>query len=188
MQRCNWAKPDHVLYRAYHDEEWGVPVHGEHKLFEMLVLEGAQAGLSWATILKKRNSYRQAFDEFDPKRVSRYDTVKQTTLLQNKGIVRNRLKIRSAINNACIFCKIQQEWSNFDAYIWHFVDSKPIQNAWQTAQDLPVSTPLAQLISKDLQKRGMNFVGPTIIYAFMQAVGLVNDHEVGCFRYREVER
>ncbi len=186
MKRCTWVDPDNKIYLEYHDKEWGVPVHDDQKLFEMLVLEGAQAGLSWETVLKKRQNYRKAFDYFDPQKVARYNETKQTELLQDKGIIRNRLKIKSAIQNAGVFLEIQKEFGSFDTYIWNFIDGKPIQNKFKSMKELPAKTEFSDVISKDLKKRGMNFVGPTIIYAFMQAVGLVNDHEVSCFRYLQL--
>ncbi len=186
MQRCTWANPENKLYCHYHDHDWGVPVHDDQKLFEMLILEGAQAGLSWETVLKKRDNYRKAFDKFDPEKVAKYNETKKVKLLQNKGIIRNRLKIKSAINNAKVFLEIQEEYGSFDAYIWGFVSGKPIQNKAKSMSEILAKTELSDRISKDLKKRGMNFVGSTIIYAFMQSVGLVNDHEVSCFRYLEV--
>ena len=184
MQRCGWATND--LSIAYHDEEWGVPVHEDIVLFEFLILEGAQAGLSWDTILRKREAYRLAFDGFDPSRVAQYDEAKVAALLANPGIVRNRLKVRAAIRNARAVLDIQQAFGSLDAYVWQFVDSTPIQNAWRALQDVPASTPEAQSFSKDLKRCGLTFVGPTICYAFMQAVGMVNDHLVTCFRHAEV--
>jgi DNA-3-methyladenine glycosylase I len=169
----------------YHDEEWGVPVHDDVRWFEFLILEGAQAGLSWDTILKKRQSYRTAFDGFDPAVVARYEGKKVDSLLADPGIIRNRLKVNSAIRNAQAFLKIQREFGSFDAYIWRFVDGKPRQNARQ-GRDLPASTPESDAMSKDLKRRGFSFIGTTICYAFMQAVGLVNDHQVTCFRYRSL--
>ena len=183
--RCEWAGDD-PLMKKYHDEEWGVPKHDERRLFEDLVLDGAQAGLSWLTILRKRENYREAFDNFDPAAVAAYNEAKIEQLLGNAGIVRNRQKFNSAIKNAQAFLKVQEEFGNFDAYIWGFVGGKPIQNAWQSMSDLPAKTELSEAITKDLKKRGFNFVGPTIIYAFMQAVGIVNDHTVNCFRHLEV--
>jgi DNA-3-methyladenine glycosylase I len=180
--RCAWAGTD-PLYVSYHDEEWGVPVHDDRTLFEMLILEGAQAGLSWITILKRREGYRRAFAGFDPLVVANYGGDKVAELLQDAGIIRNRQKVHSAINNARRFLEVQAEFGTFDAYIWGFVDGKPIQNAWAGMGDLPARTPLADTISKDLIKRGFNFVGSTIIYAHMQASGMVNDHVVDCFRY-----
>ena len=182
--RCSWANPNNQLYCQYHDEEWGFPEHDDNKLFEMLILEGAQAGLSWETVLKKRQNYREAFDGFDPKKVANYDEAKEAQLLQNEGIIRNRLKIKSAIRNAQAFLKIQQEFGSFDNYIWGFVNGKPIKNHFKTLSDLPAKTAISDQISKDLKKRGMNFVGSTIIYAFMQAIGMVDDHMVSCFRYQ----
>jgi DNA-3-methyladenine glycosylase I len=185
--RCAWAG-ENPLYVAYHDAEWGVPVHDERTLFEFLVLEGAQAGLSWITILKKREAYRRAFDGFDPARVARYDAKKVEALLGDAGIVRNRAKIESAIGNARAFLEVQAELGSFDAYQWRFVDGRPRQNAWRTAKDVPATTPESDAFSKDLKRRGFRFVGSTIVYAHMQAVGMVNDHVVGCFRHREVGR
>jgi len=174
------------MYVAYHDEEWGVPVYDDRTFFEFLILEGAQAGLSWSTILKKREGYRLAFDAFDAEKVARYDGVKISALLSDPGIVRNQLKIGSAVTNAQAFLNIQTEWGSFSDYIWSFVDGRPIQNAWQSLSEIPGKTPLAEVISKDLKKRGFRFVGPTIIYAHMQATGMVNDHLVDCFRYPEI--
>jgi len=184
--RCTWARLENPLYLAYHDGEWGVPSHDDRHLFEMLILEGAQAGLSWETILNKRAAYRAAFDDFDPRRVARYDTRKIAALLANPGIVRNRLKVTAAVGNARTFLAIQRECGSFDAYLWGFVDGKPIQNAWERLADVPPRTPTAKALSRDLVRRGFKFVGPTICYAYMQAVGLVNDHVVECFRYRQV--
>lgn len=172
--------------RIYHDEEWGAPVHAERRLFEFLILEGAQAGLSWSTILKKRAAYRAAFDDFDPARVAAYGPDKAAALLANPGIVRNRAKIAAAIANAQAFLQIQAEYGSFDIFIWQFVGGRPRQNAWRTLADVPAQTVEAQAMSQALRQRGFKFVGPTICYAFMQAVGLVNDHTVDCFRYPEV--
>lgn len=183
--RCEWAGAD-PLYHAYHDEEWGVPVHDDRLLFEMLVLDGAQAGLSWITILRKRENYRQAFDNFDPLVVANYSKRKIEELLANPGIIRNRRKIESAVQNARCFLAVQEEFGSFDAYIWQFVGGRPRQNAWRTLADLPAKTPESEAMSKDLRGRGFSFVGPTICYAFMQAAGMVNDHLVDCFRYTEV--
>jgi DNA-3-methyladenine glycosylase I len=183
--RCEWAGTD-PLYIAYHDEEWGQPVHDDQELFEFLILEGAQAGLSWITILRKRDSYRLAFDDFDPVKVAEYDRAKVGQLLINPGIIRNQLKIRSAISNGQAFLKVQQEFGSFDSYIWGFVDHTPIINTWTSMGQIPAQTPLSEQISKDLKKRGFNFVGPTICYAFMQAVGMVNDHVTSCYRYTEL--
>jgi DNA-3-methyladenine glycosylase I len=185
IQRCAWAGSD-PLYVAYHDDEWGVPVHDDHTLFEFLILEGAQAGLSWATILRKRENYRRAFDRFDPQVVARYDERKIEALLGDPGIVRNRLKISAAVQNAQAFLKVQQEFTSFDHYIWRFVDGKPCINAWESLADIPAKTSLSDAVSRDLIQRGFRFVGSTIVYAYMQAVGLVNDHVVTCFRYPQI--
>jgi DNA-3-methyladenine glycosylase I len=184
-QRCGWASGE--LGIAYHDAEWGVPVHDDRLWFEFLILEGAQAGLSWSTILAKRHNYRAAFDNFDPERVARYRERKLEALLGNPGIVRNRLKITSAVNNAKAFLDVQREFGSFDAYIWEFTGGKPIVNAWQSIKQVPARTPESDRMSKALLKRGFKFVGSTICYAFMQATGMVNDHVVDCFRYREIE-
>lgn len=184
--RCQWAGTD-PLYVAYHDEEWGVPVHDDRKLFEMLILEGAQAGLSWSTILNKREGYREAFDNFEPQKVAAFGEEKIAQLLDNPAIVRNRLKVRSAVQNAQAFLEVQATFGTFDDYVWRFVDGQPIQNHWQTLAEIPAETDESRALSKDLKKRGFNFVGPTIIYAFMQAVGMVNDHVVSCFRHEEVK-
>lgn len=183
--RCNWCGDD-PLYVAYHDEEWGVPLHDEQKLFEFLILEGAQAGLSWITILRKREHYRAAFADFDPQQVARFDEADVEQLLQNPGIVRNRLKITSVIANARAYLRVKQEFGSFDQYIWQFVDGKPLLNAWQTLSEVPAQTEVSQQMSKDLKKRGFKFVGPTICYAFMQATGMVNDHVTDCFRYTQL--
>lgn len=182
--RCAWAQSDAMM--AYHDLEWGVPVYDDRLLFEFLILEGAQAGLSWSTILNRRENYRRAFDNFDPRRVAAYDEVKMEALLQDAGIIRNRLKIRAAVRNAQACLKIQEEFGSFSNYLWAYVNGSPLQNHLQYISDTPAKTPLSEAISKDLIKRGFTFVGPTIIYAYMQAVGLVNDHAVDCFRYREL--
>jgi DNA-3-methyladenine glycosylase I len=171
---------------AYHDQEWGVPLHEDRALFELLVLEGAQAGLSWSTILKKRPAYQLAFDDFHPDKVARYSEAKIAAVLANPAIVRNRLKIRAAVQNAKAVLRVQKEFDSFDRYIWHFVGGQPMQNQWQRMEDVPARTPQSDAMSKDLAKRGFTFVGSTICYAFMQATGLVNDHVVGCFRYREL--
>lgn len=186
MKRCDWVQNADDFYKAYHDKEWGVPIHDDNKLFEFLILEGAQAGLSWSTILKKRKHYQKVFDNFDPKRVAKYNEEKFQKLLVDPGIVRNRLKIRSAINNAKVFLKIQKEFGSFDKYIWKFVNNKQIKNKFASIKELPAKTKISDEISKDLKKRGMNFVGSTIIYAFMQAVGMVNDHQTNCFRYKKL--
>ena len=183
MKRCTW--PGNELAIKYHDEEWGVPLHDERGLFEFLILEGAQAGLSWDTILRKRENYRKAFDNFEPAKVARYTDKKVEKLLQNEGIIRNRLKIASAIKNAKAFIAVQKEFGSFDKYIWTFVDDKPIVNKWKQTGQVPATSPESDAISKDLKKRGFNFVGSTIMYAHMQATGMVNDHLVSCFRYKE---
>lgn len=183
--RCGWCGTD-PLYIAYHDKEWGVPVHDDRTLFEFLVLEGAQAGLSWITILRKREAYREAFDEFDPEKVARYDRRKLERLLQNPGIVRNRLKIESAVKNARAFLKVQEEFDGFARYQWGFVGGKPLTNRREALSQIPARTEVSDAFSKDLKKRGFNFVGSTIIYAHMQAVGMVNDHIVSCFRHGKV--
>lgn len=184
MQRCGWAKND--LLVKYHDEEWGAPNHDDRKLFEFLILEGAQAGLSWDAILRKRENYRAAFDDFDSKKIALYDEAKCSEHLKNEGIIRNRLKIKSAVQNANAFLKIQKEFDSFDKYIWNFVGGETIINSWKNSSEVPAKTEISDKISKDLKRRGFNFVGSTIVYAFMQACGLVNDHLVSCFRYDEV--
>jgi len=184
--RCGWAR--NPLAEAYHDAEWGVPIHDDRKIFEFIVLEGAQAGLSWDTILRKREAYRRAFDGFDPAKVARYGARKVAALLANPGIVRNRLKVGSAVRNARAFVRVQEERGSFDAYIWGFVDGRPIVNRWKALRQIPARTPLSDTISKDLKKRGFSFVGSTIVYAHLQATGVVNDHVVSCFRWREVQR
>ena len=185
MKRCNWANGSDLL-QSYHDHEWGVEVHDDRTLFEFLVLEGAQAGLSWSTILRKREAYRKAFDNFDARKVSRYSEKTVVRLLANPDIIRNRLKINAAITNAGAFLQVQKEFGSFDRYIWQFVGGIPIRNSWKTMADIPASTPASVAMSKDLKKRGFKFVGPTICYAFMQAVGMVNDHVADCFRYGEL--
>ena len=184
--RCRWASNE--LNIPYHDEEWGVPVHDEHTWFEFLVLEGAQAGLSWDTVLKKRARYREVFDGFDPQKVARYDKKKVRALLGDAGIIRNRLKVQAAIGNAQAFLKVQEEFGTFDGYIWRFVDGKPKQNAWKAHHRLPAATMESDALSKDLGRRGFRFVGSTICYALMQATGLVNDHLFDCFRYADLSR
>ena len=188
VKRCAWVPAGNAVYERYHDEEWGVPVHDDRVLFEFLLLEGAQAGLSWQTILNKRDNYRAAFAGFDPKRVAAFGGRDVRRLLKNAGIVRNHLKIEAAITNARNFLVIQKEFGSFDAYQRRFVGGKPIQNARQTIRDIPAVSPEAEAFSKDLRQRGFRFVGPTIIYAHMQAVGMVNDHTTDCFRYKEVRR
>jgi len=185
--RCAWAGNDPLMVR-YHDEEWGVPVHDERLLFEFLVLEGMQAGLSWQTILRKRENFRQAFDNFDPVLIAQYDEQKVAALLANPGIIRNRLKIAGAIQNAKSFLAVQQAFGSFDAYIWRFVDGKPIQNARKTLKDIPARTPESDTMSADLRKRGFKFVGSTICYAHMQATGMINDHVIDCFRHDELAK
>jgi len=187
-KRCAWVNLENKLYERYHDKDWGVPIHDDNKLFEMIILEGAQAGLSRETVLKKRENYRKAFDNFDPQKVAKYDEKKKKELLQNEGIIRNRLKIKSAIQNAKVFLEIQKEFSSFDKYIWGFVNNKPVQNTFKSMNKIPAKTELSDKISKDLKKRGMSFVGSTIIYAFMQSIGIVNDHEISCFRYSEIKK
>ena len=184
LKRC-WAPIDDELMLAYHDTEWGMPLHDDRKLFEFITLEGAQAGLSWATILKKRDNYRKLFADFDVETIARYNSRKIESLLKDQGIIRNRLKVESTITNARAFIEIQHEFGSFDAYIWQFTDGKPVQNRWKTMQDIPASTKISELMSKQLKKRGFRFVGSTICYAFMQATGMVNDHTIDCFRYHE---
>jgi DNA-3-methyladenine glycosylase I len=184
MNRCGWAKDDRAI--RYHDEEWGVPVHDDRRWFEFLILEGAQAGLSWDTILRKRESYRRAFAGFDPEAVARFDEARIESLLADPGIVRNRLKVGSAVKNAHAFLRVQHEFGGFDPYIWRFVEGRPVKNVWRSLGDIPARTLVSDALSKDLKKRGFTFVGSTICYALMQATGLVNDHLVGCFRHREV--
>ncbi len=184
--RCFWASTDNSLYLDYHDREWGVPVHDDRILYEFLILEGAQAGLSWYTILNKRPNYRLAFDGFDPQKIAGYDEQKVAALMQNSGIIRNRLKISAAIRNAQSLLKVQDEFGSFDAYLWQFIGGKPIVNAWTSGHEIPAATDASRRMSKDLLQRGFRFVGPTICYAYMQAVGLVNDHTTDCFRYNEI--
>ncbi len=184
-KRCEWAGSD-PIYVEYHDEEWGVPIHDDQRLFEFLILEGAQAGLSWITILRKRDAYRKAFDDFDARKVARYTKRKQASLLSNPGIVRNRLKIESAIKNARAFLRVQEEFGSFDRYSWRFVDGKARRSAYRSWKEIPATSKESDAFSKDLKQRGFSFVGSTIMYAHMQAVGMVNDHVVGCFRYRQV--
>jgi DNA-3-methyladenine glycosylase I len=185
ISRCGWAGTD-PLYCAYHDAEWGVPLHDDRSLFEFLVLEGAQAGLSWITILRKRENYRKAFDGFDATRIARYNANKIESLLQNAGIVRNRMKVEAAVTNAQKFLDVQEEFGSFDAFIWQFVDGTPRQNRWRSLAEIPASTKESDAMSKDLKRRGFKFVGSTICYAHMQATGMVNDHVVDCFRHREL--
>lgn len=182
MQRCSWARGE--KYIAYHDEEWGVPHHDDRALFELLILEGAQAGLSWSTILNKRERYREVFDNFEAKKVAKYGEKKVAALLEDSGIVRNRLKVEAAVKNAKAFLAVQKEFGTFDAYIWRFVEGRPLRNSW--VDKVPASTAESDAMSKDLKKRGFTFVGSTICYAFMQATGMVNDHAVSCFRHAEL--
>jgi DNA-3-methyladenine glycosylase I len=184
-ERCAWVGEE-PLYIEYHDREWGVPVHDDRRLFEFLILEGAQAGLSWATILRKRDNYRRAFAEFQPEVVAAFGPGEVERLLQDPGIVRNRRKVEGAVKNAAAFLRVQEEFGSFDAYIWKFVDGEPIQNSWTEMQQIPASTPESERLSSDLRRRGFTFVGPTICYAHMQATGMVNDHTVGCFRWQEL--
>jgi DNA-3-methyladenine glycosylase I len=185
-KRCEWADPKNDQYIKYHDEEWGVPVHDDRILFEFLILEGAQAGLSWSTVLKKRENYRRAYDNWDVKKIAQYGDQKVKELLENEGIIRNKLKVAASIKNANVFLAIQKEFGSFDTYLWKFVNNKQIINKFKKLSHLPASTPLSEIISKDLKKRGMTFVGSTIMYAYMQAIGMVNDHVIDCFRYNEV--
>ena len=187
VHRCGWCVGD-PLYEKYHDEEWGVPLYEDRRLFEFLILETFQAGLSWITILRKRENFRAAFDDFDYEKVAAYGEAKFEELMQNPGIIRNKLKIKAAITNALAFMEIQKEFGSFSTYIWGFVDGKPVQNTLEDYRKAPANTPLSDTISKDLKKRGFKFVGTTVIYAHMQATGMVNDHEKGCFRYEEVGR
>jgi DNA-3-methyladenine glycosylase I len=187
QKRCAWCGDD-PLYITYHDEDWGVPVHDDRKLFEMLILEGAQAGLSWLTILKKRQNYRKAFDDFDAEKVARYSQIELDRLLADPGIIRNRLKIESAIKNARGVLSVIEEFGTLDSFLWRYVDGIPQQNAWASITELPARTKASDMMSKDLKRRGFNFVGPTICYAFMQSVGMVNDHMVDCFRHEQVRQ
>ena len=186
MKRCFWVTDD-PAYIKYHDTEWGIPLHDNLKLFEMIILEGAQAGLSWITILKRRETYRIAYDGFDPVKIAKWDTKKRVSLRDDPGIIRNKLKIESARANAKAYLKIIDQFKSFDEYIWSFVDGKPIQNAWQEPTHVPATSPESEKMSKDLKHRGFTFVGPTICYAFMQAVGMVNDHLIDCFRYQQIK-
>jgi DNA-3-methyladenine glycosylase I len=185
MKRCEWSNRSE-LEQSYHDHEWGVPIHDDRRLFEFLILEGAQAGLSWSTILKKREGYRKAFDNFDARKIARYTDHDISRLLANPEIIRNRLKINAAISNARAFLQVQEEFGSFDQYIWQFVHDRSVRNVWERLTDIPCNTSESDAMSKDLRKRGFKFVGTTICYAFMQAVGMVNDHVVGCFRYNEI--
>ncbi len=187
MKKCAWALSS-LFEQHYHDLEWGVPIHDDRLLFEFLILEGAQAGLSWSTILNKRMAYREAFDQFDVVKVASYDDHKTNELLVNPGIVRNKLKINSAVSNALAFINVQREFGSFDSYIWQFVQGRPVCNTWESAVEIPTFTKLSEMISKDLKQRGFKFVGSTICYAYMQAIGLVNDHTVDCFRHAEIKQ
>jgi len=184
VKRCSWSGNDE-LYQKYHDFEWGRPVHDDHRLFEMLILEGMQAGLSWITILRKRENFRKAFDNFDIEKIIRYDDHKIEELMHDAGIIRNRLKIRSVIINAKAFLEVQKEYGSFDSFLWSYVDNKPIKNNWEYIEDMPSSTDLSDRISKDMKKRGFKFVGSTIIYAYLQSIGVINDHVMDCFLYHE---
>lgn len=186
-KRCDWGTSNEIMIK-YHDEEWGVPLHDDQKLFEFLVLEGFQAGLSWQIVLNKREYFRRAFDDFDPEKIAKYNVKKLTELVQDKLIIRNKQKIAACVNNAHRFLEIQKEFGSFDKYIWGFVDDKPILNSFKSMTEIPANTPLSDQISTDLKKRGFKFVGSTVIYAHMQATGMVNDHLVDCFRYKEVQQ
>jgi DNA-3-methyladenine glycosylase I len=185
-KRCGWVRADNPLMLAYHDREWGVPVHNDRKHFEFLVLEGAQAGLSWSTILNKREGYRRAFADFDPEKVARFTAARIEKLILDPAIIRNRLKIESAVRNARAFLKLQEEFGSFDDFCWRFVNGKPKRNRWKSIREVPPTSPESDAFSKDLKQRGFNFVGSTVIYAHMQAIGMVNDHLIDCFRYREL--
>ena len=187
MKRCSWSE-GHPLYIEYHDKEWGVPVHDDRKLFEFIILDGAQAGLSWLTVLKKRGNYRKAFDSFDYEKIAKYNKRKINSLLNDAGIIRNRLKVESAVTNSRAFIEVINEYGDFDSYIWRFVDGKTKKNKFKTLKQIPATSPESDVMSKDLKKRGFKFVGSTICYAFMQAAGMVNDHLTDCFRYKEVTR
>jgi len=188
MKRCSWVNVDNALMREYHDREWGVPAHDDRTHFEFLVLEAAQAGLSWSIVLNKREGYRRAFSQFDPAKVARYSEARIEKLTADAGIVRNRLKIASAVKNARAFLQVQEEFGSFDSYSWQFVNGRPRQNRWRSLREIPATTAESDAFSRDLKRRGFSFVGSTVIYAHMQAVGMVNDHFIDCFRYREVRR
>jgi DNA-3-methyladenine glycosylase I len=188
LEPCEWSLSGNELYRRYHDVEWGVPIRDDQKQFEFLTLESAQAGLSWACILNKREGYRRAFADFDPEKVARFTEKRIAKILEDPGIVRNKLKVAAAVNNARRFLEVQEEFDGFGHYIWRFVDGKPIQNGWATKSDVPATTPVSDALSKDLKQRGFKFVGSTIVYAHMQATGMVNDHTLGCFRHKQVAR
>ena len=187
-KRCAWASVDEPLLLQYHDREWGVPVHNDRKHFEVLVLSGAQAGLNWSLVLKKRDGYRRAFDKFDPEKVARYSERQIQTLMTDPEIIRNRMKIEAAVHNARAFLKVQEEFGDFDSYCWNFVGGQPKLNRWKATRQIPATSPESETFGKDLKRRGFSFVGPTVAYAYMQAVGMVNDHLVDCFRYREIQR
>jgi DNA-3-methyladenine glycosylase I len=187
-KRCAWVNIEEPIYIDYHDNEWGLPIFDDKILFEFLILEGVQAGLSWLTVLKKRENYRSSFDHFDAHKMARYDQSKLKLLLANPGIIRNQLKVKAAVTNANAFLQVKEEWGSFSRYIWHFIDGKPVQNHWKNSSQVPTSTLVSDTMSKDLKKRGFTFVGTTICYAFMQAVGIVNDHTVDCFRHEEVAK
>jgi len=188
VKRCSWVNVDHELMREYHDREWGVPTHDDRRHFEFLILEAAQAGLSWSIVLNKREGYRRAFSQFDPKKVARYSQARIDELTVDPGIVRNRAKITAAVRNAQAFLVVQEECGSFDAYCWQFVDGRPRQNRWASLREIPATTPESDAFSRDLKRRGFSFVGSTVIYGHMQAVGMVNDHLIDCFRYRDVRR
>jgi DNA-3-methyladenine glycosylase I len=185
IRRCPWPGND-PLYIRYHDTEWGTPLHDDRMLFEFIVLEGAQAGLAWITVLKKRDNYRERFDQFDPQKIARYERTRIEDLMADTGIIRNRGKIEATVQNARAFLALQEQYGSFDAYIWRFVEGRPLTNHWQTMAEVPAKTPISEAMSKDLKQNGFKFVGPTICYAFMQAVGMVNDHLIDCFRHREL--
>jgi len=187
-RRCSWVNADDVLLVEYHDREWGIPAHSDRKHFEVLILSGVQAGLNWSLVLKKRDGYRRAFKKFDPEKVARYSEMQIRKLLSDPEIIRNRMKIEAAVRNARAFLKVQEEFGKYDSYCWRFVDGRPKLNRWKTAKQIPARSPESERLSKDLKKRGFNFVGPTVTYAYMQAIGMVNDHTVDCFRYREIAR
>jgi DNA-3-methyladenine glycosylase I len=188
IKRCSWVNADDPLLVDYHDREWGTPVHNDRKHFEVLVLSGAQAGLNWSLVLKKREGYRRAFDKFDPEKVARYSGKQIQTLLTDPEIIRNRMKVESAMHNARALLKVREELGSFDSYCWRFVEGRPKLNRWKTTKQIPTTSPESEAFSKDLKRRGFSFVGPTVMYAYMQAAGLVNDHLVDCFRYREITR
>jgi DNA-3-methyladenine glycosylase I len=187
-KRCSWVNVEHELMREYHDREWGVPAHDDRRHFEFLILEAAQAGLSWSIVLNKREGYRRAFSQFDPKKVARYSEARIEKLTADPGIIRNRMKIAAAVKNAKAFLAVQEEFGSFDAYSWQFVNGRPQQNRWKSLREIPATTAESDALSRDLKRRGFSFVGSTVIYAHMQAVGMVNDHFIDCFRYREVRR